>query len=93
MRSGMTEVEILAFVRQILVTGLVVSAPLLLLISVVGLGISIVQALTQVQEQAVAFVAKLLLSAGTLFLIAPWMMGRLAELLTQVIMNLGRMAR
>ncbi len=93
MRSGMTEVEILAFVRQILVTGLVVSAPLLLLISVVGLGISIVQALTQVQEQAVAFVAKLLLSAGTLFLIAPWMMGRLAELLTQVITNLGRMAR
>lgn len=93
MGPGMTEMEILAFIRQILVTGLVVSLPVLTLISLVGLGISILQALTQIQEQAVAFVAKLLLTGATLFLIAPWMMGRLAELLRQVILGLGTMAR
>jgi flagellar biosynthesis protein FliQ len=53
------------------------SLPLLGLIVVVGLLISILQVVTQVQDPSIAFVPKLLAFGIALMLLAPWMLGKL----------------
>lgn len=65
----MVEGEAIALAgQQALWTALLVGGPLLLLLLVVGLSIAILQALTQVQEAAVAFVPKLLVLGVALLL-------------------------
>jgi len=43
----------------------------------VGLAISVLQVVTQVQDPSIAFVPKLVLFVIALALLAPWMLGRL----------------
>ena len=52
---------------------LVLSLPSILLATFVGLGVSLLQALTQVQEQTLAFVVKLICITLALVLTAHWM--------------------
>jgi flagellar biosynthetic protein FliQ len=52
---------------------ILLSAPLLLINLVVGLGISIFQAVTQIQESTLTFVPKLLATFLVLVLAGPWM--------------------
>lgn len=56
---------------------LLVAAPLLLVGLVVGVIISIFQAITQIQEQTLAFVPKLLATAAVLVIGGPWMLNQL----------------
>ncbi len=77
----MQDIDLLELSRLVMTTSLLVSMPILLVISVVGLGISVVQALTQIQEQSLSFVPKLLSGVGTLFLLTPWMSSRLIDLM------------
>ena len=58
---------------------LLLSAPLLILSLVVGLLISIFQATTQIQEQTLTYVPKIMLIFLMLILIGPWMMSQLNE--------------
>ncbi len=52
---------------------ILLSMPLLLVNLVVGLGISIFQAVTQIQEATITFVPKILASFLVLVLTGPWM--------------------
>ncbi|MEM1026856.1 MAG: flagellar biosynthesis protein FliQ [Planctomycetota bacterium] len=61
-------------VREMLTLMMVVSAPILLAALVVGLAISILQAVTQVQEQTLTFVPKILAMVGVTILMAPWLL-------------------
>ena len=54
----MTELQLYDLVRQAVSTAAVMSAPLLAVALVVGLGVGLVQALTSVQEQPLTFVPK-----------------------------------
>ncbi len=58
---------------------LLLSAPLLIMSLVVGLLISIFQATTQIQEQTLTYVPKIMLIFLMLILIGPWMMSQLNE--------------
>lgn len=53
---------------------LMVSAPVLLLGLLVGLIVSIIQATTQIQEQTLSFIPKLIAIALALLIFGPWMM-------------------
>ena len=55
------------------------SAPLLLIGMIVGVLISIGQAATQIQEQTLTFVPKILAVLGILFLLAPWFIQVMVE--------------
>jgi len=55
-------------------TGLLVSLPVLGLTMLVGLGISILQAVTQVQEMSLSFVPKLVVAGVVLVAFGPWML-------------------
>lgn len=74
--------------RQALMTMLLVAAPVMLAGLVVGVIVSILQAATQVQEQTLAFVPKILAMLLTVLLLMPWMIGMVVEftrtLLTQM---------
>lgn len=58
---------------------LLLSAPLLIMSLIVGLIISIFQATTQIQEQTLTYVPKIMLIFLMLILIGPWMLSQLSE--------------
>lgn len=68
----MNEAEAIDLGRQVLVVTLLVSTPILLTGMVVGLVISILQAVTQVQEQTLSFVPKIIAMAFAVGLFLPW---------------------
>lgn len=65
-------------------TGLVVCAPVLALTMLVGLVISIVQVVTQVQEMTLTFVPKLATAAVALIIFGSWMLRTVAQYWTQL---------
>lgn len=58
---------------------LLLSAPILLISTLVGLGISIFQAVTQIQESTITFVPKILAAMAVLVLTSPWLIGTLVD--------------
>jgi flagellar biosynthesis protein FliQ len=54
-----------------------VALPLLGVGLVVGLVVSIFQAVTQIQEQTLAFIPKIIALAAVLMLLGPWMLNQL----------------
>lgn len=62
--------------------GLKVAMPILLLTLLVGLGVSIIQVVTQIQEMTLTFVPKIFISVVALGLFGNWMLGLLIEFTT-----------
>jgi len=75
----MTEAELIDVARETMMVTLVVSAPSLLVALAVGLLVSIFQTLTQIQEQTLTFVPKMMLVFGSLVLFLPFMLSNLTE--------------
>ena len=65
--------------REAIWTSLLISAPVLLAGMVVGLVIGLFQALTQIQEQTVAFVPKIVIMILVLSVTLPWLMSRMIQ--------------
>ncbi|MBF9263763.1 flagellar biosynthetic protein FliQ [Paracidovorax cattleyae] len=72
-------------------TGLLVCLPVLGLTLLVGLLISILQVVTQVQEMSLTFVPKLLVAGGAMVLFGPWMLRKLGQFATQLWTNIPAM--
>ena len=71
--------QVSALLQETIRTALIVSSPFLAAAVVVGLLISILQAATQVNEQTLTFVPKIVLVLGTFSLLFPWIMGTLVD--------------
>jgi flagellar biosynthetic protein FliQ len=65
--------------NQAIMVALEIGAPVMLLALGVGLVISILQALTQVQEMTLTFVPKILVIFVSLLVLMPFMLGTLVE--------------
>jgi flagellar biosynthetic protein FliQ len=76
--------------REALSTAMVVGAPVLLVGVVVGLLIGLVQALTQIQDQTVSFVPKLVMMGLVLVLCLPWLIQRMVTYSEDLITNIPR---
>ena len=76
----MTEAEAIDVAREALYVTVIVSAPLLLLALVIGLGVSLFQALTQIQEQTLTFIPKILVLFLSMAFLLPFMMGQMRTL-------------
>ncbi len=77
------------FGRQALEMMLVVSAPILVVALAVGLLVSVLQAVTQINEATLSFLPKLLAVGLTLVLLGPWMLTLLTDYLQRVIGSIG----
>lgn len=82
----MSGADVLDVARDGIWTLLIVAAPLMLVALVVGVAISLLQALTQIQEMTLAFIPKIIALFLTLLIALPFMgdalqgyMGRIAE--------------
>ena len=74
--------------QQALYLMVTVSAPLLIVVLVVGLVVSIFQAATQINEQTLSFVPKILAAVAVLGIAGPWMMTSLVEYLCRMLLSI-----
>lgn len=80
----MTGAAILDIARDGIVTFLKVGAPLMLVALMVGFVVSLLQALTQIQEQTLIFVPKILAVFAAMILMLPFMSDALAGYMTRI---------
>ncbi|UVT14579.1 MAG: flagellar biosynthesis protein FliQ [Nitrospira sp.] len=74
--------------RQALETTLLVSSPILGLSLFVGLAISVLQAMTQLNEATLTFVPKILALFGALLLFLPWMLNVMTTFTANLLINI-----
>ena len=74
----------LRMTANLLWTGLTICLPVLAVILVVGLAISLLQVVTQVQEMSLTFVPKLLATGVVLIAMGPWMLRKLTSYAVQL---------
>lgn len=70
----MTPDTVIKLAEQSIFTIIILSAPLLLVALAVGLLVSIFQAMTQIQEQTLSFIPKILAVFISLVIFGPWML-------------------
>lgn len=75
-------------IRQAILLSLVVAGPMLATALIVGILVSLVQAVTQLQEQTLTFIPKLLSIALVFVLTMPWAISKLVEYLAGVLRSL-----
>ena len=80
--------QVLTAGQQGLMMLLMVSAPVLGVVLVVGLVVSIFQAATQINEATLSFVPKIIAAVVVLAVAGPWMLTTLVEYLQRTLMAL-----
>ena len=83
----MNESVVVSVVKETLYTAMLVGGPILILSLIVGLLVSIFQATTQIQEQTLSFIPKLITIALVLVVGGAWMLDELIQF-TNKIMNM-----
>ncbi len=71
---------------------LMVSAPILLIVLIIGLAVSIFQAATQINESTLSFIPKLVGVFAALIVAGPWMLGTMVDYMHQVFTSIPAMA-
>jgi flagellar biosynthetic protein FliQ len=71
---------------------LAVAAPVLLTVLGVGLAMSLFQAITQIHEQTLAFVPKLMAAIAVFAVAGPWMLTTLVEFIRSTILSIPQYA-
>jgi len=79
--------------KQALQTVLLTSAPMLIAALVIGLIISIFQAATQINEQTMTFIPKIVAVFVTLLIFGPWIMEVLITFTTSIITQIATVGR
>ncbi|MFC5712133.1 flagellar biosynthesis protein FliQ [Thalassorhabdus alkalitolerans] len=69
-------------------TVFLVAGPLLVVALVLGLGVAVFQATTQIQEQTLAFIPKILGVLASLIIFGPWMLSHVVQFAHQILSNL-----
>lgn len=89
----MSENMIISVLKDAIQTGLSVAAPILIISIVVGLIISIFQATTQIQEQTLTFVPKLIAAAVVGLIAGPWMLHSVVNFTERIFSLIANVAK
>jgi flagellar biosynthetic protein FliQ len=81
----MTPEVALTEIQMALRIALLIAGPLLLAELVAGVTVGLLQAVTQVQEQSISFVAKLVVLVVVIAVAGPWMLGQLTGWVSSLI--------
>ena len=84
----MNSTAVIAMIREALEITLLVSAPLLLTALAVGLIVSVFQAATQIHEQTLSFVPKIVAAVAVLAIAGPWMLTSLVEYVQRTLQSI-----
>jgi flagellar biosynthetic protein FliQ len=77
--------------RDAILTALMIAAPMLIIALGVGLVVSVIQSVTQIQEQTLTFVPKLILVGGAFIVGLPWLLQILIKYTTSLIQGIPGM--
>mgnify|MGYP001449012894 FL=1 len=86
----MTPDFVISLSERAVFTTLLIAAPLLLIALGVGLLVSIFQATTQIQEQTLAFIPKIIAVLVSLIIFGPWMLSQILNFTYDMFSNLQR---
>lgn len=89
----MTDAVVMEVLRDALLVGAKLSAPVLLTALVVGFAISLVQSVTQMQEMTISFVPKAAAVALALLISGRWMMLTITEFTTELYTSIPELVR
>ena len=85
----MNDAAVIDTLRLMMTTGAKVAAPILLVALVIGITVSLLQTITQVQEQSIAFLLKLGAVALVLLFAGPWMLQEMRSFVLQLWARIG----
>ncbi|MDQ0299146.1 flagellar biosynthetic protein FliQ [Salibacterium salarium] len=89
----MTAETVISLAENGVWTVFLVAGPLLVVALVLGFGVAIFQATTQIQEQTLAFIPKILGVLACLVLFGPWMLQMVTDFTYQILSNLAEYVR
>ena len=81
----MNAVEVVALSRDAIWVLLKIGAPVMLVALIVGLAVSLFQALTQIQEMTLAFVPKIVVIFVAVIALMPFMLATLSTFMEQIV--------
>jgi flagellar biosynthetic protein FliQ len=87
----MNQDTVVNLATQAMSLALKIAGPLLLAALVVGLLISVFQAVTQIQEQSLSLIPKIAAVAVVVVLLGPWMLGQLVSYTTALYTSIPTM--
>ena len=79
--------------REALFMVMLVSAPMLGLGLIVGVAVSIFQATTQIQEQTLVFVPKIIATFVAILIFGPWILGMVVDFSRDLFMSFNSVIR
>jgi len=79
--------------KTMIYQALAIATPILVVAMIIGLAISLFQAVTTIHEQTLAFVPKALAVVGVVLLLMPWIVRSLVEFTTAVIQKMPQMVQ
>ena len=80
-------------IKNMMLQAVALAAPMILTAMVIGLGISLFQAVTSINEQTLSFVPKAIAVVAVMVVLLPWMARTLMEFTIAVIQKMPEMAR
>jgi flagellar biosynthetic protein FliQ len=89
----MTEEMILNIGAEAIKTTLYLAGPMLLAAMTIGIVISVLQAITQINEATLTFIPKMIAVVVVLMVMAPWMIEVIKQYAVEVIGGAGEMVR
>ncbi|MDZ4676121.1 MAG: flagellar biosynthesis protein FliQ [Oligoflexia bacterium] len=89
----MTPELVMTLGQETIKTTLLLAAPLLACALIVGLIVSVFQAITQINEATLSFIPKILAIAVTLVVCAPWMLDVITRFTTTLFENITTYVR
>lgn len=84
----MTQEFVTTFAAEAMLVATKLATPLLLVALILGLAVSIFQAVTQIQEMTLAIIPKMAGVVAVLILFMPWFLSTASEYMTKVFTNL-----
>ena len=75
----MTQDTVTSLVVEMMGITMKVAMPMLLVALIVGLAVSIFQAVTQIQEQTLSFIPKILALVAVIVILGPWMLSSVVD--------------
>ena len=89
----MNDAQVITLAQDALMTTLLVSAPILIVSLVIGMVISVFQAMTQINEVTLTFVPKIFGVFAVCAIVGPWMIGTMVNYTSGLLETLPDLAR
>ncbi|HSO72614.1 MAG TPA: flagellar biosynthesis protein FliQ [Thermodesulfobacteriota bacterium] len=89
----MTPEMVISLAKETVELTLLISLPMLAVGLIIGVGIGLLQSLTQIQEMTLVLVPKIIATLLVLLFMLPWMMNKMTAYTEQLILNIPLYAK